>query len=177
MSHQSFNSEQQFEAAVIKLLQQYGWEEEVIQNPTEQELIQNWANILYENNRQAVRLGNYPLTETEMQQVIDNINNLKSPLALNEFINGGTTSIRRDNPDDVENFGKEITLKIYDRQEIAAGDSRYQIVQQPKFPTASPILNDRRGDLMLLINGMPVVHIELKKSGVDVSQASNQIEK
>ena len=177
MSHQSFNSESQFEAAVIKLLQQYGWEEEVIKNPTEQELIQNWANILYENNRQAVRLGNYPLTETEMQQVIDNINNLKTPLALNEFINGGTTSIRRDNPDDVENFGKEITLKIYDRQEIAAGDSRYQIVQQPKFPTASPILNNRRGDLMLLINGMPVVHIELKKSGVDVSQASNQIEK
>ena len=113
MSHQSFNSESQFEAAVIKLLQQYGWEDEVIKNPTEQELIQNWANILYENNRQSVRLGNYPLTETEMQQVIDKINNLKTPLALNEFINGGTTSIRRDNPDDVENFGKEITLKIH----------------------------------------------------------------
>ncbi|MCK9323758.1 MAG: HsdR family type I site-specific deoxyribonuclease, partial [Candidatus Methanomethylophilaceae archaeon] len=36
---------------------------------------------------------------------------------------------------------------------------------------------DRRGDLMLLINGMPVVHIELKRSGIPVSQASNQIEK
>lgn len=72
---------------------------------------------------------------------------------------------------------KEVTLKIYDRKEIAAGDSRYQIVQQPKFPTASPLLNSRRGDLMLLINGMPVVHIELKKTGVDVSQAANQIEK
>jgi type I restriction enzyme R subunit len=102
---------------------------------------------------------------------------LKTPLALNEFINGGETSVKRDNPDDREHFGKEVTLKIYDRKEIAAGDSRYQIVQQPKFPTASPLLNDRRGDLMLLINGMPVFHIELKKSGVDVSQASNQIEK
>ena len=30
---------------------------------------------------------------------------------------------------------------------------------------------------MLLINGMPVIHIELKKSGVPVSQACNQIEK
>lgn len=177
MSHQSFNSEAQFEHALIKMLQQYGWEPEVIKNPTEQQLIQNWANILFENNRQSVRLGNYPLTETEMQQIIDNINNLKTPLALNEFINGGTTSIRRDNPDDVENYGKEVTLKIYDRKEIAAGDSRYQIVQQPKFPTASPLLNNRRGDLMLLINGMPVVHIELKKTGVDVSQAANQIEK
>lgn len=177
MSHQSFSSEAQFEDALIKMLQQYGWEQQVIKNPTEQDLIQNWANILFENNRQSVRLGNYPLTETEMQQIIDKINNLKTPLALNEFINGGTTSIRRDNPDDVENYGKEVTLKIYDRKEIAAGDSRYQIVQQPKFPTASPLLNNRRGDLMLLINGMPVVHIELKKTGVDVSQAANQIEK
>lgn len=39
------------------------------------------------------------------------------------------------------------------------------------------MLNDRRGDLMLLINGMPVIHIELKRSGVPVSQAYNQIEK
>lgn len=39
------------------------------------------------------------------------------------------------------------------------------------------MLNDRRGDLMLLINGMPVIHIELKKSGVPVSQAYHQIEK
>ena len=77
----------------------------------------------------------------------------------------------------MENYGKEVTLKIYDRKEIAAGDSRYQIVQQPKFPTASPLLNNRRGDLMLLINGMPVVHIELKRPAVDVSQAANQIEK
>lgn len=74
-------------------------------------------------------------------------------------------------------FGKEISLKIYDRREIAAGQSRYQIAQQPKFPTKSKMLNDRRGDLMLLINGMPVIHIELKKSGVPVSQACNQIEK
>lgn len=39
------------------------------------------------------------------------------------------------------------------------------------------MLNDRRGDLLLLINGMPVIHIELKKTGVPVSQAYNQIQK
>ena len=56
------------------------------------------------------------------------------------------------------------------------GSSRYQIVRQPQFKTA-PRLNNRRGDLMLLINGMPVIHIELKKSGIPVSNAYNQIEK
>lgn len=30
---------------------------------------------------------------------------------------------------------------------------------------------------MLLINGMPVIHIELKSSGVSVNQACTQIEK
>ena len=39
------------------------------------------------------------------------------------------------------------------------------------------MLNDRRGDLLLLINGMPVIHIELKRSGTPVSQACYQIEK
>ena len=52
----------------------------------------------------------------------------------------------RDNPEDKLHFGKEVSLKIYERREIAAGQSRYQIVQQPKFPTKSKILNDRRGD-------------------------------
>ncbi|MEG3696500.1 HsdR family type I site-specific deoxyribonuclease, partial [Vibrio coralliirubri] len=55
--------------------------------------------------------------------------------------------------------------------------SRYQIVQQPKFERGSPLRNDRRGDVLLLINGMPVIHIELKRSGIPVSQAVNQIEK
>jgi type I restriction enzyme R subunit len=170
-----FNKESEFEEALIKVLSTYGWEE-VIRNPTEAELIQNWANILYDNNRDIDRLNNCPLTSGEMQQIIEQINVLKTPLKLNGFINGKTVSVKRDNPNDAAHLGKEISLKIYDRQEIAAGQSRYQIAQQPKFPTRG-ILNDRRGDLMLLINGMPVIHIELKKSGVSVTQAANQIEK
>ena len=106
-----------------------------------------------------------------MQQIVEQINVLRTPLRLNGFINGKTVSIKRDNPNDTVHLGKEVSLKIYDRHEIAAGQSRYQIAKQPKFPTSSPIKSDRRGDLMLLINGMPLIHIELKKSGIPVSQA------
>ena len=172
-----FNKESDFEQALIDLLKNYGWEKDVMKNPSEEDLIDNWAKILYENNRGIDRLNDYPLTDGEMRQILEQIETLKTPLRLNGFINGGSVAITRDNPDDVAHFGKEISLKIYERREIAAGQSRYQIAQQPKFPTKSKILNDRRGDLMLLINGMPVIHIELKKSGVPVSQASNQIEK
>ena len=172
-----FNKESDFEEALIKILSEKGWEKEVLKNYSEQDLLRNWANILFENNRDIDRLNDYPLTDSEMQQILEQIETLRTPLKLNGFINGRSVSIVRDNPDDKLHFGKEISLKIYDRREIAAGQSRYQIVQQPKFPTKSKLLNDRRGDLMLLINGMPVIHIELKKSGIPVSQACNQIEK
>ena len=172
-----FNSESEFEEALIKLLSEKGWEKKVLKNYSEKDLLRNWADILFENNRGIDRLNDYPLTDTEMQQILEQIENLRTPLKLNGFINGKSVSITRDNPDDKLHYGKEVSLKIYDRREIAAGQSRYQIVQQPKFPTKSKILNDRRGDLMLLINGMPVIHIELKKSGVPVSDAYHQIEK
>ena len=173
----TFKYESDFEEALIKVLSNKGWEKEVIKYPTEKDLLENWAKILFDNNRGIDRLNNYPLTDGEMQQILEQINSLRTPIKLNTFINGKTVSIKRDNPNDVEHLGKEVSLKIYDRREIAAGQSRYQIVQQPVFPRKSKILNDRRGDLMLLINGMPVIHIELKRSGVPVSQAYNQIEK
>jgi len=172
-----FTKEIDFEEALIKILIQKGWEETLIKNPSEEDLLRNWADILFEDNRDIDRLNDYPLTDGEMQQIIEQIVELRTPLKLNSFINGKTVSITRDNVDDRHHFGKEVSLKIYDRHEIAAGQSRYQIVQQPRFRSFSPILNDRRGDLMLLINGMPVIHIELKRSGVSVSQAYNQIEK
>lgn len=174
----TFNSEADFEEALIKVLyEKHGWESEVLKYPTEQELLANWAKILFDNNRDIDKLNDYPLTDGEMQQIMEQIASLRTPLKLNGFINGKSVSIVRDNPDDKLHFGKEVSLKIYDRREIAAGQSRYQIVRQPKFPTKSKILNDRRGDLMLLINGMPVIHIELKRSGIPVSQATHQIEK
>lgn len=172
-----FDKEPDFEEALIEALSHKGWEPKILKYPSEEDLFKNWADILFENNRDIDRLNDYPLTNGEMQQIIEQITTLRTPLKLNGFINGRTVSVIRDNPDDTLHFGKEVSLKIYDRREIAAGQSRYQIAQQPKFKSKSKILNDRRGDLMLLINGMPVIHIELKRSGVSVSQAYNQIAK
>lgn len=172
----TFTTEAEFEQALIQNLLNKGWTD-VLKRPTEEDLLQNWANILFDNNRGKDRLGDYPLTEGEMQQILEQINVLRTPLKLNGFINGKTVSIKRDNPKDTLHFGKEVSLKIYDRLEIAGGQSRYQIAQQPVFKSKSKILHDRRGDIMLLINGMPLIHVELKRSGVSVSQACHQIEK
>lgn len=172
-----FDKECDFEKALIAVLQSKGWESQVLYHPTEQDLIDNWAKILFENNREIDRLNDVPLLREEMDELLEQIGNLQTPLALNGFINGKTVSITRKNPADTLHYGKEVSLKIYDRMEIAAGQSRYQIVEQPEFGRKLPVMQDRRGDLMLLINGMPVFHIELKRSGVPVSEACHQIEK
>lgn len=173
----NFRTENDFEDALTKLLFDKGWDEKVLKYKTEEELIQNWANILYENNRCQDRLNDCPLIESEMQQILEQIKLLRTPLKLNGFINGKSVSIKRENPDDKLHFGKEVTLSIYDRHEVAAGRSRYQIARQPQFHAKNTMLNNRRGDMMLLINGMPLIHIELKKNNEDLHKAYCQIEK
>ena len=173
-----YNDELLFERDLINYLQQScGWKDGLIKNPTEEDLIKNWANILYENNNDIDHLNGCRLTDGEMRQILGQIDALKSPYKLNTFINGKSVTIIRDNQDDSAHFSSPVTLKIYDRMEIAAGNSRYQIVEQPRFKTTNNVYPNRRGDLMLLINGMPVYHIELKKSGVPLSQAETQIQK
>lgn len=171
------SKELDFEKALANQLTQHGWEPNILINPSEEQLIRNWASIIYNNNRDGNCLGNFPLTDSEMQQVIQQVNSCRNPYERNKLINGGLVSIQRDNRDDLVNYGNTVYLKIFDAHEINAGQSVYQIVRQPQFATRHPLAGDRRGDMMLLINGMPVIHIELKRSGVDVSQAVNQIKK
>ena len=174
----SYDSEARFEADLIRtLVEEKGWKDGVLRYKGEKDLIQNWANIIYENNRSVDRLGDYPITQGEMQQILEQMKVLKTPLRLNGFINGGHVQIIRDNEQDVHNFGKMISLKIFDRNEIAAGRTRYQIAEQPIFHARNEVYPKRRGDFCLLINGMPLIHVELKKSGVPLSDAQYQIVK
>ena len=83
-----FTYERDFEEALIKLLTEKGWEKEILKNYSEKQLIENWAKILFDNNRGIDRLNNYPLTDGEMQQIIEQIKELRTPLKLNGFING-----------------------------------------------------------------------------------------
>lgn len=63
----AFLKEAEFEEALIKLLSERGWEKEVLKNYTEEQLIQNWADILYDNNMGIDRLNGQRLTSGEMQ--------------------------------------------------------------------------------------------------------------
>ena len=54
---QFFIKESDFEQALANHLTQHGWEANILMQPTEEDLVQNWANIIYENNRSINQLG------------------------------------------------------------------------------------------------------------------------
>ena len=165
-----------FEADVVELLIKAGWEKKILKNKTVPQLVDNWKNILFERNRRT--LNNVPLSNDEMDRVLDVVKlQANTPVKANHFVNGRPIAIKRDiDSPDKQHAGHEVYLDIFAATEIAGGSSRYQIAEQTYFST-DPQFNDRRGDITLLINGMPVIHIELKASGVDVYEASNQIVK
>lgn len=84
-----------------------------------------------------------------------------TPVKSNIFITGKDVPVRRDGDSpDQKNAGSDVILNIFSPGEVAGGTSKYQIAEQVVFNQQEDT-RDRRGDITLLINGMPVIHIEL----------------
>lgn len=78
------HGEQNFEADFIALLQQSGWEKQVLRNYTALDLIANWRQILFERNR--ALLHGVPLSDDEMHQVLDGLRQYAdTPVKANHF--------------------------------------------------------------------------------------------
>ena len=74
---------------------------------------------------------------------------IENALCAKRLINGKTVAIKREN-EKSRHFGKEVSLDIFDREEISAGKSRYQIAQQPQFTPRSDLYPKQRGDLTVV---------------------------
>lgn len=135
----------------------------------------NFRNILFMNNKK--ELNNVPLSDSEFDQIMSKVNAANTPVKANILINGKTLSFKRDvDSTDTEHAGKTVHLTVFEQAQIASGDSKYQIARQTVYETET-YYNDRRGDVTLLINGLPVIHLELKARNVDITDACNQIQK
>lgn len=77
-----FDKEVDFENAVIQRLVDAGWvnhltnQPEILRYKTEKDLIQNWADILYENNNTIDRLNGKHLTSGEMEQILEQVKSI-----------------------------------------------------------------------------------------------------
>lgn len=152
-------AEDKFEQAVIAKLMAEGWEyRDDLSGKTAKMLYDNWRKILNENNER--RLEGIPLSDTEFESVKLELNKNKTPYEAQLMMAGaggvGTIPLIRDD-------GTKLELAIFYGDEVAGGRSRYEIVNQVTFDELPFTLSKkRRIDVILLINGLPVAHIEEK---------------
>lgn len=152
-------AEDKFEQAVIEKLKSEGWEYLTdYSGVTVDRLYDHWRDILNANNRK--QLEDTPLSDNEFEQVKLELTKNKTPYDAQLMLAGaggvGNVPLNRDD-------GTQLELEIFYGDEVAGGHSRYEVVNQITFTDlATSLSSKRRIDIMLLINGLPVAHIEEK---------------
>ena len=155
----AYQSEADLEREFIRLLQEQSYEYLPIHD--EQDLIKNLRKKLEE-------LNNYTFSDDEWGRFFTQ--NLANS---NEGIPEKTRKIQEDNVQILKTdagFTKNITL--LDKTNIH--NNKLQVINQYVNNDGN---HDNRYDVTVLVNGLPLVHIELKRRGVAIREAFNQIER
>ena len=139
---------------------------------------QLWANffqILEDNNRD--QLHDVPLTENEKKTISTQITKPNFYQAA-KFLAGANRQVRHHLKRDDSSL-PDADLLILDNTNIAGGTSVYEVVHQVEVnkPKSKPLDQDRRFDVTLLINGLPLIHIELKSPNYPFMDTFRQIQK
>ena len=135
-----------------------------------------WDNLRRHINRiNIARLDGIPLTEDEFARLKIEFKRLTAtPFGASQWLRGenGIAAISIEREDVARG---RVSLVLFSNRDIAGGVSSYEVVNQIK-PDADV---DLRGDVTLLINGLPLIHVELKaESAKDgYMQAFDQIKR
>ena len=156
----SYQSEAALEREFISLLTQQGYE--YLQIHQEADLIGNLR-------RQLETLNGYQFSDSEWEQFF--FNAIANP---NEHIVEKTRKIQEDfvqvlRRDD----GTSKNISLIDKKNIH--NNRLQVINQYEVSQEQGARHDNRYDVTVLVNGLPLVHIELKRRGVAIREAFNQI--
>lgn len=126
---------------------------------SESDLWSNFRYILEQNNKD--RLDGLPLSDSEFDQV-------KNQLQFSSFYKAGEWLVGENGKVQVhvQRDTKRLHLVVMNHEHIAGGSSVYEVINQYNAlntdeDSATPI-RDRRFDVTLMINGLPMIHIELK---------------
>ncbi|WP_239748802.1 MULTISPECIES: type I restriction endonuclease subunit R [unclassified Mammaliicoccus] len=151
-----YQSEFALENEMMEQLESNGYETVTIRN--EQQLLDNFRAIL--NERHADKFKDQPLTDKEFQRLLTMINGksiFESARILRDKL-----PLKRD--DETEEYLSFLDTKNWCK-------NKFQITNQVS-------VNDKykaRYDVTILVNGLPLVQIELKRRGVDINEAFNQV--
>lgn len=126
---------------------------------TEEDLWGNFRYILEQNNKE--RLNGENLSDAEFEQV-------KNQLQFSSFYKAGEWLVGENGKVQVhvQRDTERLHLVVMNHEHIAGGSSVYEVINQYSAlksddDKAIP-RRDRRFDVTLLINGLPMIHIELK---------------
>jgi len=140
---------------------------------TEEQLWENFFEKLAQNN--VALLADHPLTEQEKRQIKNQLNFVSYYDAAKWLV--GENGIAKVEVQREDASLGTIRLSVIWRDNIAAGKSSYEVVNQVERDKVNPQDQDRRLDVTLLINGLPMIHIELKSPRVAFLDAFHQIKK
>lgn len=138
---------------------------------SEEKLWDNFFEKLEENNVRV--LADHPLTHSEKNQIKNQLNFVNFYEAA-KWIAGenGIAKVQVQRED--ASLGT-IRLEVLWRNNVAGGKSSYEVVHQ--VMTGGEGIRQRRGDVTLLINGLPLIQIELKSRSHPYMDAFRQIKK
>lgn len=135
-----------------------------------------WANfrIKLENNNKNV-LNQVPLTEQEFRQV-------QNQLSFPSFFEAARWLVGENGIAKVQVQREDaslgtIRLRVLNREDVAGGMSSYEVINQFESDKRAFEEQNRRFDVTLLINGLPMIHIELKNRNHPYMDAFRQIKK
>ena len=155
-----YQSEAALEKEFIRMLCDQGYE--YLSIHTEKDLIANLRTKLEE-------LNNYKFSDTEWHQFFNSA--VANP---NEHIVEKTRKIQEDNVQVLKrDDGSSKNITLIDKQNIH--NNRLQVINQYVIGKEDGASYDNRYDVTVLVNGLPLVHIELKRRGVAIREAFNQI--
>lgn len=139
----------------------------------EEDLWDNFRKILTRNNKD--KLNDVPLTDTEFDQVKTQLN-FGSFYRAAEWLKGenGIAQVLVQRED--SKLGK-VSLTVFKSQDISGGISVYEVINQYASSKRDEQDRNRRFDVTLLINGLPLIQIELKNRSEGYMAAFEQIKK
>ncbi|MDM5335736.1 HsdR family type I site-specific deoxyribonuclease [Fictibacillus enclensis] len=144
---------------------------------SEEDLWKNLRKIITQNNLSEI--GEFSISDKEFDAIkTELLSKTQTPFDAARWLKGENGIARITIEREDVSLGS-MSLVLYSNQDIGGGISTYEVVHQIAKQKANVEGRDRRFDVTLLINGLPIVQIELKQvSAKDgVFQAYNQIKK
>lgn len=156
----AYQSEADLEREFIKQLQAQGYE--CLKIKSDEDLIANLRKKIEELNK-------YKFSNDEWERFY------KQELANgNQGIEEKTATIQEDH---VKTFkddrGRSKNITLIDKKNVHSNS--LQVINQYVIGEKQGAAHNNRYDVTILVNGLPLVHIELKRRGISIKEAFNQI--